>query len=224
MFTVSAGTIAAPAWAAAPKPWAPKPPPPPKIEAPGGVIISSTTTGAQIEIDGKVVGKVPIDDSIVVLSGQHTLKMTLRGYTEYLDTFEVQAGEEITLEVDLIPYAGIVRVNTTDPGATVKVDGKVEGVTPFDKDIAVGKKSLMVSRPGFYDDTRELEVRAGETYNIDITLKPLPVKPGEDSAFYKKWWFWTIVGVAGAGAATAIALSSGGTAAAPNPSFTLQVP
>lgn len=225
VLAVVLATLATPAMAASPRnpPLTPRPPGP-KIQAPGGVVISSTTTGAVIEIDGKVMGKVPVEDSIVVMPGQHTLKMTLRGYTEYLDTFEVSDGEEITLEVDLIPYAGIVRINTAEPGATIKIDGKVEGVTPFDKDIPVGKKALLVTRPGFYDETKELDVRAGETYNVDIVLRPLPVKPGENSAFYEKWWFWTIVGVAGAGAATAIALSSGGEAKAPSPSFTLQIP
>jgi len=213
--------VAAPAWAAGPR--TPPPPAGPRIEAPGGVLINSTTTGAIIEIDGKQVGTVPLDDSIVLLPGQHTLKVHLRGYTEYLDTFTVAPGEEVELEIDLIPYAGIVRVNTTEAGATVKIDGKVEGVTPFDKDIPVGKKQLLVTRPGFYDDVRELDVRAGETYNVDVVLKAMPKKDTDEAAFYEKWWFWTIVGVAGAGAATAIALTSGGEAKPPTPSFTLSV-
>ncbi|MCC6625027.1 MAG: PEGA domain-containing protein [Deltaproteobacteria bacterium] len=200
---------------------------PPKIEAPGGVFINSTTLGATIEIDGKVVGKVPIEESIVLMPGEHTIKVHLRGHTQFQDRFTVAPGEEVELEIDLIPFAGIVKVDTPQPGATVKVDGKVEGTTPFDKDIPVGKRQIVVSFPGFLDATRELDVRAGEAYNVDFILKPLPKKTdepvGDSDAFYETWWFWTIVGVAGAGAVTAIAVTSGGEAAAPTPAFTLNI-
>ena len=124
----------------------------PVIDAPGGVTVMSTTNGATVIVDGKDVGKIPMEDSIVLLPGQHTIKVVLRGYGDYLDTFEIAAGQEMELEIDLVPFAGIVRIDTAAPGATVKVDGKVEGVTPFDKDIAVGKRTIMVSALGFKDE------------------------------------------------------------------------
>ena len=205
-----------------------KPKPPvnrPVIDAPGGVTIVSTTNGATVFVDGKDVGKIPMDDSIVLLPGQHTIKVTLRGYGDYLDTFDIAAGQEMELEIDLAPFAGIVRINSKTEGATVKIDGKVEGVTPFDKDIAVGKRTVTVSALGFKDETRPIDIKAGETYTLDFDLKELPKVEAESGAFYKKWWFWTIIGVAGAGAATAIALTAGGgTTTSPNPSFTLQIP
>jgi len=212
-----AGATVAPARAA--------PPRGPKIQAPGGVFVNSTTLGATIEIDGKVVGKVPMDESIVLMPGEHTVKLTLRGYTVYQDKVTIVAGEEVELEIDLIPYAGIVRINTKEPGATVKVDGKVEGVTPFDGDVTVGKKTITVSRPGFVDEVRALEVMAGEAYNLDIELRAItkPKVVDESEAFYETWWFWTIVGVAGAGAVTAIAVTSGGEAAPPTPNFTFTI-
>ncbi len=193
------------------------------IEVPGELVLFSTTTGAEVEIDGKPVGKLPMEDSLMVTPGVHKIRVFLRGWTEYIDTFEVAPGEEVELEIDLIPFAGIVRIDTKEPGATVKVDGKVEGVTPFDKDIPVGRKLLTISRPGCYDETREIEIQAGQLYTFDLELRMMP-GAGEDAEFYEQWWFWTIIGVAGAGTATAIALSSGGEATAPSASFTLQVP
>ncbi len=205
---------------------APPRPAGPVIQAPGEVTIMSLTTGATIEIDGKVVGTVPLEDSLVLLPGQHTLKMTKRGFTEYLDTFEITPGDSLELEVDLLPFAGIVKITTPEPGATVKVEGKVEGVTPLDKDIPAGKKVIMVSRPGFYDEVKDLEIRAGEFYDLSFELRPLPKKEGPvaGGAFYEQWWFWTIVGVAGAGAAAAVIATSGGETITPTPQFTLEVP
>ncbi len=210
--------------AAAARPKPPSGPSRPVIDAPGGVTVMSTTNGATVFVDGKDVGKIPMEDSIVLLPGQHTIKVTLRGCGDYLDTFEIAPGQEMELEIDLVPFAGIVRIDTKAPGATVKVDGKVEGVTPFDKDIAVGKRTIMVSALGFKDEVRTVDIRAGETHTLAFELKELP-KPDSASAFYEKWWFWTIVGAAGAGAATAIALTAGGgTTSSPTPSFTLQIP
>ena len=210
------------ALAARPRPAAPAP----KFEAPGALTIMSTTAGAEVEIDGKSVGTLPTEDSFVVAPGVHKIRVFLRGWTEYIDTFEVKPGEDVELEIDLIPFAGIVKISTGEPGATVKIDGKVEGVTPFDKDVPVGKKAIVVSRPGFQDEVRELQVQAGQEYVLDIALREIPGGGGGGGAdFYETWWFWTIVGVVGAGTATAIAVTSGGgQEAPPTASFTLQIP
>lgn len=203
------------------------PPRGPKVEVPGEVTIMSLTNGATIEIDGKVVGAVPLEDSLLLLPGKHRVKLTKRGYTIYDEEFDVAAGESVELEIDLLPYAGMVKIMTAEPGATVKIDGKVEGVTPFDKDVPAGKKLITVSRPDFYDEVRELDVRAGESYQLDIQLRAMPKKrpdvAGGDE-FYETWWFWTIVGVAGAGAAAAVVATSGGQTTTPTPSFSLNVP
>lgn len=199
-------------------------PPAPAAEASGGVTIFSTTNGALVEIDDEPRGTLPIKGPIALAPGVHKIRVSLRGWTEYIDTFEVTAGDEVELEVDLIPIAGIVRINTKEPGASVKIDGKVEGVTPFDKDVSVGKKVITVARPGFYEESRDLEIRAGQEYSLDFALREMPVASSDDGAFYEQWWFWTIIGVAGAGAATAIVLSSGGESAPPSAAFTLQIP
>jgi len=213
-------TVVSPALAA--------PPRGPTVEVPGEVTIMSLTNGATIEIDGKVVGTVPLEDSLVLMPGKHRVKLTKRGYTVYDEEFDVGAGEAVELEIDLLPYAGMVKILTAVPGATVKVDGKVEGVTPFDKDVPAGKKLITISRPDFYDEVRELDVRAGESYQLDIQLRPMPRKKPVDvaggDAFYETWWFWTIVGVAGAGAAAAVVATSSGQTTTPNPHFSLPIP
>ncbi|TNF28682.1 MAG: PEGA domain-containing protein [Deltaproteobacteria bacterium] len=196
----------------------------PAFQAPGSLTIFSTTTGAEVEIDGKAMGKLPFDDSIMVEPGVHKIRVFLRGWTEYIDTFEVEPGGEVELEIDLIPFAGIVRINTREPGATVKVDGKIEGVTPFDKDIPVGAKSIVISRPGYYDETLDLQIQAGQEYIHDLTLRKMP-GVGTDEEFYETWWFWTIVGAVAVGTATTVAVTSGGgETPPPSASFTLQIP
>jgi len=196
----------------------------PKIRAPGELTIMSLSNGATVEIDGKPMGTIPFEDSLVLLPGKHTIKVTKRGYSEYNDTFEVRPGELVELEIDLLPFAGIVTITTPEPGAIVKIDGKVEGVTPFDKDLSAGRRIITISRPDFVDEVRELEIRPGEAYALDIQLRPVAKKKDDSGeAFYETWWFWTIVGVAGAGAAAAAVATSGGDTISPTPDFSLRV-
>ncbi len=200
----------------------------PAAAAPGSVVVFSTTTGATVEIDGKPVGTIPLKDPIMLEPGQHSIRVHLRGWTEHIDTFTVPAGDEVELEIDLIPSAGIVKIVTPQPGATVKVNGKVVGVTPFDQDVPVGTAEINVSMPGYKDQTRTVEVTPGKAYDLDFQLEALPNAgpiggAAGSAAFYETWWFWTAIGVAAAGAGAAVALS-GDTAQAPTPNWIVNVP
>ncbi len=188
----------------------PQKPAEPEVQAPGTVVIYSTTTGAKVEIDDRPAGVLPLEEGLAVEPGQHTIKVHLRGWTEHLDTFTVDPGAEIELEIDLIPIAGIVKIGTMMPGATVKIDGKVVGVTPFDADVPVGKVTIAVSAPGYFEDVQQLDVAAGQAYDLKVDLRAMPTARGDEqeTAVYEEWWFWTIIGVVVAGgAATAIALT-----------------
>lgn len=196
------------------------------FEIPTTLTIFSTTDGATVEIDGKKVGTVPLDEPLPIAAGQHTVRMTLRGWTEYVDTFMVQAGEETELEIDLIPAAGVVRIETARPGATVTIDGRAVGVTPFDQDVPLGKVVISVSRPGFVEQLREVQILAGKTYDLKIILVPSPTAAPPGGRVTGKWWFWTAVGAAVLGGATLVAVLAGGSdpVAPPLPHTTVPIP
>jgi hypothetical protein len=198
-----------------------------KVGSEGTVTIFSLTNGATIEIDGKLVGTVPMETPFKLAVGQHSIKVELRGFTPHIDTFQVAGDEETELEIDLIPVAGIVKITTAKPGATVKVNGKVVGVTPFDQDVRIGKAEFTVSLPGHETWKEAIDVIPGKAYTYDLQLKELPPDmTGKGPAFYETWWFWTVIGVAVAGgaAATAVALTSDTAAPGPVADFTVQVP
>jgi len=199
----------------------------PALQAPGELFISSTTEGAQLVIDGKPIGTLPLEDSIILLAGEHLVKITHRGFKSYMGTITIVAGESIELEMDLLPWAGIVRITANVEGGTVKVDGDVQGVTPFDGDVTSGERVITVSHPGFDDEVRKIKLSAAQTYDLNFTLVSSnkgPVAGSSDSEFYETWWFWTLIGVAGAGAATAAVVAGGGETQPLVPNFSLQVP
>ena len=199
-----------------------------KVDNRGTLLIFTTTSGASVDIDDKPVGQLSLDEKPRKLApGQHTIRVYMRGWTEYIDTFIIKPGVETELEIDLIPVAGIVKVKTELPGATVKVNGKVLGVTgaqALDRDVAAGDVTMEISRPGYLTITKKLKVEAGKQLPpISVKLEPMQMIQAPD--FYETWWFWTVVGVAVAGGATASVFAvQGDGPQPPTPDFTLQIP
>ena len=201
---------------------------------PATLVVYSLTEGARVEIDGKDVGTIPLDDDFAVAPGDHTIRLSKLGYAEHNDTFTAEAGGEVELEIDLIPVAGIVTINANTKGATVKVDGKVVGVTPFiDQEVKPGKVALSVEAPGYEPFIQELDIVAGQPFPLDVEMTKIPGVNLEGKAeaelapeFYENVWFWTTVGaVVLGGVATALAFTVGQPEADSGPSvdYTLQI-
>ena len=171
--------------------------------------LMSMTAGAEVYIDDKLIGKVPIEEPIVLSAGSHTIKVQRRGFTPHIDTIKLRSGEQKELEVDLVPSGGVVKVNCNVRRAQVLLDGKPIGRTPFDGDIAPGKHKLEVVATGKLRETRMVAVRAGVEVKFDIVLKDVPppiVK--KDNSLLGKWWFWTGVGAVVIGGVTVGVLSA----------------
>lgn len=166
--------------------------------------LMSMTRGAKIYIDDKLIGEVPLEEPIALSPGTHTVRLQKRGFNSYIDTIKIADGEQRELEADLVPSGGVVKIKCNVPRSQVLLDGKPIGRTPFDGDVTPGKHTLQVVAPGKLQDTRVIEVVAGEAIQIAVTLKdvPPPIVEKDDSIF-GTWWFWTAVGVTVVGGVTA---------------------
>ena len=101
--------------------------------------ILSATVGAKIFINDKLIGLVPYNKPIKLKPGSYTVKVTKRGYTDYLDVFKIVAGKTTDLEIDLIGFQGILKISCTPPDAEIYLGKKYLGAPPIDKDVTVGK-------------------------------------------------------------------------------------
>jgi len=81
---------------------------------PATLAVRTTPPGAQVEIDGRLVGVTPLEHG--VYAGPHRIVLHLRGYEQSIQEREVLAGETTSVEVELRP---------TKPGAGTKTDGTV---------------------------------------------------------------------------------------------------
>ena len=175
----------------------------------GKIALFCIIQDAEVELNGRVVGKTPLPGPLELDPGNYTVRVFKRGFTEFVETVTVTAGEMAELEADLIAFAGIVQINANVDGATVAVDGKLLGRVPFDKDVAAGKHEITVQAAGYTAYVQQVDVIAGKPLVLNVELVPTPEAPPVvvEDGIHKKWWFWTIIGaVVVAGATTGLVL------------------
>ncbi len=170
------------------------------------VIVDCVLEGADVYIDGEHIGKTPMKESVRVESGERVVRVVKRGYADFYETVDIpRSRKTFRIEADLIPVAGVLRLDSEPAGARVTLEGVYLGDTPFDGDIAEGQQRLLLVLPGYRNHELMLDVLAGAEYDVDVALELLPaVEP-----FYTKWWFWTGVVAVTAGTVLAIVLATG---------------
>jgi hypothetical protein len=73
---------------------------------------------------------------------------------------------------------GTLRITTVPSDARVELDGTPVGVTDLTlSDVKPGRHTVKIGKPGFRAVIRELEVAAGDTVNINLTLAAVPPAP-----------------------------------------------
>jgi len=89
-------------------------------------------------------------------------------------------------------------------GATVTLDGKPWGRVPKNGEVSPGTHLIQVTKKGYEPWSSTVEVTAGSRVELPVMLLATARGHGRGVAsvtpVYKKWWFWTVVGVAVAGA------------------------
>jgi formylglycine-generating enzyme required for sulfatase activity len=133
--------------------------------------ISSRPPGAELALDGEPLGtQTPC--SIEVLEGRHKLVLTLPGFETAALDIEVTAGSEMTIPtVELRPAKAHIEIVTRPAGALVAVDGNYVGKGPVDVELAPGRRhEVTVTAPGYRDEKRLIEPKAGESRRIEIGL------------------------------------------------------
>jgi hypothetical protein len=167
--------------------------------------------GAEVQIDGAVIGVTPLAPRTAVSPGAHQLKVTRRGFTSYTRDFTAYAGRMILLEVDLVATAMLVRVKASEDNAQVYVDEDLRGEAPLELELKPGAHEITVRRANYLDQTWALTAVAGEEVEhlFQLEIKPEQLRREQaarpkERRFYTRWWVWTLAAVGAVGIATAI--------------------
>jgi hypothetical protein len=118
------------------------------LSTPGTLVVESTPSGAQVEIDGMQRGTTPL--TLDLPPGTHALALTRRGITRRFDV-AVRPGEQTSQGLDWtqVRETGSLAVTTDPPGAKVSVDGKAVGVSPLTiPDLPAGRRKVVLEGQG----------------------------------------------------------------------------
>ncbi len=148
-----------------------------RFSRPSTLSIASTPGGADLRLDSTPAGKTPADGTPVKLEvsgGMHVLEASLQGHLPLEKKVTAEFGEPLALSFALQPLLQdpVLVVQTKVEGALVHVDGKTVGTTPVTLTLPPGPHALRVSRFGHKEVTRQLELRAGQTEQVSLTLVP----------------------------------------------------
>ncbi|MFV9676140.1 MAG: PEGA domain-containing protein [Methanosarcinales archaeon] len=162
------------------------PDPTPTPAATGSIQVSSNPSGAAIGLDGQWSGMMDKTPDTIpdVAAGTHTIALKLEGYPDWSTSVRVEAGRTANVHHEFPaptptptpkPTTGSVKVTSSPSGASVYLDGTYKGTTTLTiNDVSPGKHTIRVSREGCEDRSTSVQVTAGDTAYVSLSLSCPP--------------------------------------------------
>lgn len=171
------------------------------------VTIESDPPGASIYLDdkGKLVGQTPF--TVKLDPGKYKLFLNLDGHVPFEQDLEVRPGQPLTLRFKLEKFqrVGNIRVKANVRGASLFIDGRNVGLTPYTELITVdeGPHQIAVSKDEYVPFNKEVKVTVNETVEVvsELYLREAPYT-------WKGYVGWTAI-VLGLGAGVGGVLAGG---------------
>lgn len=164
------------------------------------VALAEFTTSFRLNPLPQVLFNVAVTQHELDRDGQALL--TLRRYLEIAEG-EPQQRTQLARELaeELERSLTIVSLTGRPTGAMVFLDGELVGRAPLEAPLRVtaGQHHLELRLDDFAPHRQTLDLQPGQAVDLEIELE-------HARSWYQRWWIWTLVGVALAGAALGIGL------------------
>ncbi len=134
------------------------------------VSLSSQPQGAEVLVDGTVVGSTPAE--LELAAGEHELELRLRGYNAWRESISVIADRPETLPMVTLRQAdGRIDLVTDPDGAAVSVNGEFRGQTPLTLRLDPDREhQINVTKPGYEPVTEAMSVAADSGRRVELAL------------------------------------------------------
>ncbi|MBI3184521.1 MAG: serine/threonine protein kinase [Myxococcales bacterium] len=166
------------------KPEPPAPPPPPPAPVTHLLSVASEPTGASVKLDGALLGTTPLK---VTLDAGTSGTLLLVGPGLVARTHQLRLEKDAELLFQLLRARVKVPIDSEPAGASVKLEGRELGKTPFVWETEPEHRCVLLFELEGYKPA-ELAVAAEEGSAFKATLEPLPAAPpsSDDSPFKTK--------------------------------------
>jgi len=145
----------------------------PPAAAQPGLILSAEPANCVVSLNGRIVGVTPV--GVMAPAGEKAaVSIARRDHRTVTRDVTVGRNEGLAMSVVLteIPPFGDVRVVSTPPGATVLIDGKQAGKTPYTaKSVAAGDHEVALRLDGYKPVARSISVRRQQPTELRVDLE-----------------------------------------------------
>jgi formylglycine-generating enzyme required for sulfatase activity len=134
------------------------------------ISVRSEPEGARVRVDGREVGRTPIDFRLA--AGSYAVQVEADRFKAWQTRLEVAANTPVALDgIRLEPADGTLKLRSAPEGATVTVDGTYAGQTPLDLPLSPGQiHAVQLSQPGYLTTSRKIAVASTEQKEIEVKL------------------------------------------------------
>jgi TolB-like protein len=138
----------------------------------GKLVVNSGTPGATVFVDGQPRG--PIKNGSLELTlepGPHEIVVRAGGHSDDRRTVNVQAGQSASLTVALRRALATISVSSTPSGATIKLNGRPLGKTPYSGSVEPGDYEVVFELEGFDSVSTKLSASPDAPRKVEATLR-----------------------------------------------------
>lgn len=139
----------------------------------GQMEITSTPAGADVLVDGNLVGTTPLTTEVLETGTQ--LSVAMRGYKTWAQLVSVKAGTiETHPDIELIVADGTVDVTSSPSGAHVNVGGEFRGTTPVSIDLSpLNAHQVEFFLEGYRKAVRTVQTEPEGHSSLSVDLTPI---------------------------------------------------
>lgn len=128
---------------------------------------------ARILLDSKIVGTGKVEFKGIqqgLAAGTYNLQVDLLNHRSFSQVLELKSGQIESLDIELQPILGRIKVNTDTDKAEVFLNGSLVGYTPYEKETIIGDYDLQLKKQGFREERKSFKLTEGATQNFDIPM------------------------------------------------------
>jgi eukaryotic-like serine/threonine-protein kinase len=135
----------------------------------GGIRVTSTPEGSSVYLDDQYVGTTPYtSDQIPV--GRYRLNIRRSGYESYVESIIVDTETRQSISASLVAI-GKISVSSEPSGASVIVNGRYAGTTPYENSrMPVGSYDVVLRKEGFDDYQTAVQIQQQSTREVRHTF------------------------------------------------------